>query len=451
MDEAKNHALPTFAMLVGVGCILCTLVTFITMGRGNNGGCFPLVLTVYGPVLFGVDRLFLRRQRTMMSLALLNIGALAALLVLIFLTGGYPGMSMTILTVLSCIYPTFQAGQRALEPPPVFAQILTVDASFLVLLLFTGYTSAIGQPMEYCLPICAGCAASLLGLILRRSGGELRGRGWTMVAAAFGGVLALLWLLVSVAAAPAGAGVVRLWTGLKAALEALGRLLGRILLFLISLFPVPETSGEYQLEQQTPQIPQIQETVRELSPGVLMVLTAAGIILALVLLTLILRALSRLRIGGARRVKAPRARTGRPSLLEGLRLLWAAWRRRIALLHWLRRHRQTPDGIYFLLVRRSRKAPWHKRPGETPREFLTRLKAAAESDSDLRNALEALMAAVDAALYAPSPQTVTLPQADLIRRRMGAAVRRQALRRLGETVLRPLKAVKLPGFQPHNC
>ena len=231
----------------------------------------------------------------------------------------------------------------------------------------------------------------------------------------------------------------------------MGRLLGQLILFLASLLPAPETDGAYQMEMENPAIPQIQETVRELSPGVLMVLTAAGIILALVLLTLILRALSRLRIGGTRRVKAPRARTGRPSLLEGLRLLWAAWRRRIALLHWLRRHRQTPDGIYFLLVRRSRKAPWHKRPGETPREFLSRLKAAAESDSDLRNALEALMAAVDAALYAPSPQTVTLPQADLIRRRMGAAVRRQALRRLGETVLRPLKAVKLPGFQTHNC
>ena len=148
MDEAKNHALPTFAMLVGIGCILCTLVTFITMGHGDNGGCFPLVLTVYGPVLFGVDRLFLRRQRTMMSLTLLNIGALAALLVLIFLTGGYQGAAMAIITVLVCVYPTFQAGQRALEPPPVFAQILTVDASFLVLLIFTGYTAATEQPLS---------------------------------------------------------------------------------------------------------------------------------------------------------------------------------------------------------------------------------------------------------------------------------------------------------------
>lgn len=451
MDETRDPVLASAALLAGVGCILCTLIYFITLGHVDGRSCFPLVLTVYGPVLFGLDRLFLRRQRTMMSLALLNGGALAALLALIFLSGGYQGVAMAIITVLVCLYPTFQAGQRALEPPPVFTHILTVDASFLVLLLFTGYTAATGQSITYCVPICAGCAASLLGLILRRSGGELHGRGWGMVAAAFGGVFALLWLLVSVAAAPAGAGVVRLWTGLKAALEALGRLLGRILLFLISLFPVPESTGEYQMETETVEIPQVQEAVRELSPGALMILTAAGIVLALVLLTLLMRALSHLRIGGKRRVKDPRPRAKRPSLLEGLRRLWASWLRHLALMRWLRRHRQTPEGIYFLLVRRSRKTPWHKRTGETPREFLTRLKATAEPEGDLYRALEELIRCVDAALYASAPQTVTMPQAALIRRQTGAAVRRQAMRRLGEALVRPLKAVKLPGFSGHNC
>lgn len=451
MDETRDPVLASAALLAGVGCILCTLIYFITLGHVDGRSCFPLVLTVYGPVLFGLDRLFLRRQRTMMSLALLNGGALAALLALIFLSGGYQGVAMAIITVLVCLYPTFQAGQRALEPPPVFTHILTVDASFLVLLLFTGYTAATGQSITYCVPICAGCAASLLGLILRRSGGELHGRGWGMVAAAFGGVFALLWLLVSVAAAPAGAGVVRLWTGLKAALEALGRLLGRILLFIISLFPVPESTREYQMETETVEIPQVQEAVRELSPGALMILTAAGIVLALVLLTLLMRALSHLRIGGKRRVKDPRPRAKRPSLLEGLRRLWASWLSHLALMRWLRRHRQTPEGIYFLLVRRSRKTPWHKRTGETPREFLTRLKATAEPEGDLYRALEELIRCVDAALYASAPQTVTMPQAALIRRQTGAAVRRQAMRRLGEALVRPLKAVKLPGFSGHNC
>ena len=91
MDETRDPVLASAALLAGVGCILCTLVYFITLGHVSGGSCFPLVLTVYGPILFGVDRLFLRRQRTMMSLALLNGGALAALLAFIFLSGGYQG------------------------------------------------------------------------------------------------------------------------------------------------------------------------------------------------------------------------------------------------------------------------------------------------------------------------------------------------------------------------
>lgn len=177
MDDVRSHPLPTFAMLMGVGCILCTLVYFISLSGTGVHGCFPLVLMVYGPILFGVDRLFLRRQRTMLALTALNGAALATLLALTWLSGGWQGWAMGVITVLVSLCPTVQAGYQALEPPAQTSQILTVDASFLVLLLFTCYAAAADLPLTYCLPICAGCAASLLGLIVRRSGGALHGRG----------------------------------------------------------------------------------------------------------------------------------------------------------------------------------------------------------------------------------------------------------------------------------
>lgn len=452
MDEARSHPLPSFAMLMGVGCILCTLVYCISLSSVGVKGCFPLVLTVYGPVLFGVDRLFLRRQRTMLALTALNGAALAALLVLILLSGGYQGWAMGVITLLVCIGPTVQAGYRALEPPSEFSQILTVDIAFLVLLLFTCYTAATDLPLTYCLPICAGCAASLLGLILRRSGGTLHGRGWVMVAAAFACVCALLWVMVSVAAAPAGAGVVRLWEGLVAAVKALGNLVLQLLRFLASLLPKSEYSGDAEMEMEVPDIPQVQEAAEELSPAAGILLAAGGIILAVVLIAMGVRALARLRIGGARKTQAQRPpRRRRPSLAAGLRHLAAAWRRHLALLRWLRQHRESPDGVYFLLVHRCRKASWHKRPGETPREFLTRLSGAVEDDSTLSAALGELASAVDTALYAPCPQAITVPQASLIRRRTAAAVRQQLFRRRTDALLQHLKAVKLPGFQTHNC
>ena len=453
MDEARSHPLPTFAMQMGMGCILCTLVYFISLSGTGVHGCFPLVLMVYGPILLGLDRLFLRRQRTMLALTVLNGAALAALLALIWLSGGWQGWAMEVITVLVCLCPTVQAGYQALEPPTQISQILTVDASFVVLLLFTCYAAAADLPLMYCLPICAGCAASLLGLILRRSGGELHGRGWVMVAGSFVCVFALLWVMVYVAAAPAGAGVVRVWEGLVAAVKAVGSLIGRFLIFLASLIPVPEYTGDAELEMEIPVIPQIQEATEELSPGAMMLLAAAGILLALFLVTLLVRSLARLRIGGARKTQARREgqRRRHPSLLAGLRHLAAAWRRHLALLRWLRQHREQPEGLYFLLVRRCRKAPWHKRPGETPREFLLRLSGAAEADSTLCAALRDLASAVDTALYAPCPQPVTVPQASLIRRRTAAAVRQQLLRRRTDALLRHLNAVKTPGSQNHNC
>ena len=72
--------------------------------------------------------------------------------------------------------------------------------------------------------------------------------------------------------------------------------------------------------------------------------------------------------------------------------------------------------------------PWHKRPGETPREFLTRLHGCAQEDGALEDALRQLIPLVDQALYAAAPCAASVPHAALIRRRIGRAVRGQFVR-----------------------
>ena len=95
---------------------------------------------------------------------------------------------------------------------------------------------------------------------------------------------------------------------------------------------------------------------------------------------------------------------------------------------WLIRNRNTPRGLFYLLIRRCRMGPWHKRRGETPREFLLRLRRSTGGDPELAAALDELIPAVDAALYAPSVQADRIAHARLIRRRIGASVRRQFIR-----------------------
>ena len=137
----------------------------------------------------------------------------------------------------------------------------------------------------------------------------------------------------------------------------------------------------------------------------------------------------RLKIGGRKVPKAAKApQRRRISLWSGLKRLLESWRTRIRLHLFLTRHRDTPVGMFYGLVRRCRLSPWRKRTGETPREFLLRLRRSAGEDLELAAALDGLIPAVETALYSPAGRSDTVAQAGLIRRRIGRAVRGQFLR-----------------------
>ena len=103
---------------------------------------------------------------------------------------------------------------------------------------------------------------------------------------------------------------------------------------------------------------------------------------------------------------APLPKRERISLFKGLlRLLrdrYAALKLRLRL--W--KGRNSPAGLYFLLVYRCRRAPWHKTEGETPRQFLLRLSEASGGDEALSAALKQLAQDTDAALYSNRPAPV---------------------------------------------
>ena len=412
---------------LNAACILCTLIYWFSQSELGRIGPYPLVLLAYGPLLYGLDRLFLRRERTLRDLVLLNAGAGLAFFAVLVPLVGWGRWGSLIFAGLACLWLTVQAAQLSLSPPAMSKMILFLDGSLVLLLLFTAYGAAVQVPAFQFLPACVGCAASLLGLMLRRLGGGLGAKGWGFIAGAFLAVLALVCLLVGFAAAPAGQGVVVLWNTLAAAVQFILSLLWQLLVWLSSLIPAPETVGELEPPLQA-ELPEAQEPMAQSNP-VLVALTAAlAIAGAVFLLVLALRALGRLRVGGRTAVVRVRASRRRVSLLKGLARLIAALAGGLRLRMYLFRIRNTPEGLFYLLVRRCRTAPWHKRRGETPREFLLRLRSSAQTDPELASALDGLIPAVDRALYAPKEKPALFPQARLVRRRVGASVRRQFLR-----------------------
>ena len=127
----------------------------------------------------------------------------------------------------------------------------------------------------------------------------------------------------------------------------------------------------------------------EANPVLTIILLVLAAVALLLFLAWLLRLMGRLKIGGRKVPKAAKApQRRRISLWSGLKRLLESWRTRIRLHLFLTRHRDTPVGMFYGLVRRCRLSPWRKRTGETPREFLLRLRRSAGEDLELAAALD---------------------------------------------------------------
>ena len=219
-----------------------------------------------------------------------------------------------------------------------------------------------------------------------------------------------------------------LWNGLVTLAKGVLALLWRLLLFFSSLLP-EMAAGDLEEPYAQIQLPEEELVQAEANPVLTIILLVLAAVALLLFLAWLLRLMGRLKIGGRKVPKAAKApQRRRISLWSGLKRLLESWRTRIRLHLFLTRHRDTPVGMFYGLVRRCRLSPWRKRTGETPREFLLRLRRSAGEDLELAAALDGLIPAVETALYSPAGRSDTVAQAGLIRRRIGRAVRGQFLR-----------------------
>ena len=441
MDDRKT--LPSVSVLLSNACMLCTFVYLMTLSTHRPTLYYPLMLLPYSLLLYVADRIFLRRERTVLSLVLLNGGLCLAAFLSTLLLGGTIDWANAFFAGVFCLWLAVRSGQLCWKPPILLELTLSADLCLVVLALFTAFLSVTKLSVYWCIPIAAGCAVSILGLIVFRSGSRPGARSWVFLFVVFAGVFALVWLLVSFVAAPAGEGLVTIWNMLISAVRFLLGLLWRLLLFLASLLPERQPGESSSWSVSDIQLPsQAEEPVQE-NPLVQAFVSLVLAATAVVLLFLFLRHLHHLRLPAARAQGGRTAsRRSRVSLLSGLRRLLIAVGRRLRLQIWLWRHKNTAQGLYFLLVQRSAPTPWHKLRSETPREFLSRLRKQSAGDDELIQALDILIPAVDRALFAADGAEMELPQAQLIRRRLGAAIRQGIARDVSSRVRRELQNLR---------
>lgn len=444
MDERR--LLPALSAQFSLACMLYTVTCLMTLlQEGGMGRFYPLILLGYAPAVLLLNRLLLQRQRTMRTLVLCNAVVWLILCAAVLWVDGWRAPAYMVFAFLFCLVVTVQGVQLCLEPPSLSQMILRLDLCLVLLVLFVGCSAAMGGiPLVWELPIAAGCACAVVGVLARRVGAQGGILSCITALLAFGVILVLVWLLTRFVAAPAGGGLVALLDWLLFVLNTAAGLVAAALRFLASLMPQPGGYEEDPYPEATmPQLPS-EEDVGSVSPVAGIFLLAFLAAAAVIVVILLLRWLGRLRVGGSRTasaaVSAPKPR--RPSFWLALRRLLASWRGALHLHLLLWRRRDTPDGLFFLLERRCRLGPWHRVPGETPRQFLLRLHEAAQGDPELAAALEGMIPAVDLTFYGPSGrvQSTSIAGAGIIRRRIGRAVRRQFFQRcqekLCETFLR---------------
>lgn len=254
----EHKTLPAVTLQLTAACIMVSFVFATGWEHLEQGMYYPLVLLPYALLMYPLNRLFLRRERSMRALVLFNGACAAALLLSIVLSGDYGDWASLVFAGAFCVYLTVRASRSAMEAPGLRSSMMSMELCLVTLVLFTAWCGISALPVIWCAPAVLGCAAAVLGVMFSRMEGSPGPRGWAFIVLAFALIFLLLWLLVSFAAAPAGQGLVAAWDAAVSLVKYILGLIWRFLLFLVSLIPQTEIEG-YEMEYEIITPPEMQE------------------------------------------------------------------------------------------------------------------------------------------------------------------------------------------------
>ncbi len=113
MDE--RHPFPGITAQFALACCLVTLTYVFSPDPGTVRAYYPQVLLAYAPALYGINRLFLRRDRSLLALVALNGVLAAALLLSLSLLWEPEGMAALLVAAGFGIWVTVRGALLAAE------------------------------------------------------------------------------------------------------------------------------------------------------------------------------------------------------------------------------------------------------------------------------------------------------------------------------------------------
>lgn len=367
---------------------------------------------------YGVLALFLRRPRSLRGVILIAVGGYAAQMAAALLAGvRYPSVLswLIVCTLWGTMY--CRACVFALRPPKA-EQVITAFEIAAAVLLFTSFVVAGGAAAPAALyPLAFAVLLTLMALACLRSGHRrvsgrsshpVKGRLYPiLLLCLLGGGTAALALLITGSAAEQ---LTRFSLWLKTAAKGLLGLVEKFFLRLAALLPhsapgevsPPEASGIDGVQAlPTEELVHGGGFVLYLLFGLLL-LTAAAVLIRL------WRRGGSVHLSGGERAAGAVSRKG-----SGFaRILARLWRRVLYWHRYLTRY-NTPAGLLIWVELRAKHRRIPRRPGETARAFLLRLRPLLPQCEE---ELVRLADCLDEMYFSPADDTPSLPVAALRRK-----------------------------------
>lgn len=398
----EENFLSAAASQMAAGSVFVTVLLFFNLTmRTLQPGVLVLWL-VMGPVIYILDYLFLRRERTAQQLTILNTVCCAVLLAGTIVLEGWRGVIYTAIAVAGCIILGVQGANLALKGQTLSRSIQWLDISLILLAVFAALLGVSGISLLWAVPSAVGCVAAVVGLSAYRSGRGQTAAGWVFFSCVLAVLCALAVLLFRFVAGGVGQGVVTVWNSVKAAGSAVYGWGQQLMDWLSSLFPRGTTEETVVEGAVSGDMSGADTTVAFGFTIPVYVYIILAVLVVAVIVFVLLR-LRRVRTGHTETVVrrtsggTRRTRTALGSVF-GRRLAWI-WEG-LRLRVYLYRHRDTALGAFYDLFRRIHGRGWRRGDKQTPREFLSGLLPRAAGDEELSCALTDLIPAVERAMYA---------------------------------------------------
>ena len=392
-------------MVYGIAALLYSVQMLFSLHEMSPGLQHSLWILLYGPVLFWFNLLFLRRERTVTQTVFVNGAIMVLALLVLFCCFGTGGGKQAVVTLSFYLFLTYYSVRLNLNAPRENQLILTLDISVVMLIVLVAVLTAVEVSLYNGLPVVVGSVCVLLGLMRFRLHSL---RLWTvpavlllLVICVFGGLMAL--------AKPIGSLLTTVFSDVISGLKYIGGQIERLLRYLTSFLKAEsyeEISGDsFGIPSGAMEIAQkFQDGM-----GIIIGLVILGFFLFVLIMAL--RILGKSGIGGTKLVSKQHCKNDAPSFFSAFRKMIRTLREKLYYSCLVISHRNTPWGLYYMLLAITGKGSMGLKAGETPREFLLRLS---EQLSIAGAELYSLIPDIEQALFSRSVSTDTVQNASHI-------------------------------------